>query len=68
MHGLLGGKNPHPQTYLVGGMASPVDLNSQDAINDNTFAELALLLQKGLDFVQQVYLPDLYAIAAGYPE
>jgi len=68
VHALLGGKNPHPQTYLVGGMASPVDLNSQDAINDNTFAELALLLQSGLDFVRQVFLPDLYAIAAGYPE
>lgn len=52
VHALLGGKNPHPQTYLVGGMASPVDLNSQDAINDNTLEELALLLQSGLDFVQ----------------
>jgi Ni,Fe-hydrogenase I large subunit len=68
VHAMLGGKNPHPQTYLVGGMASPIDLNSQDAINDDTFQELALLLQKGLDFVQQVYLPDLYAIAASYPE
>jgi Ni,Fe-hydrogenase I large subunit len=68
VHALLGGKNPHPQTYLVGGMASPVDLNSQDAINDNTMTELALLLQSGLDFVQQVFLPDLYAIAASYPE
>jgi Ni,Fe-hydrogenase I large subunit len=68
VHALLGGKNPHPQTYLVGGMASPVDLNSQDAINDNTFSELALLLQRGLEFVRQVFLPDLYAIASAYPE
>jgi Ni,Fe-hydrogenase I large subunit len=68
IHAMLGGKNPHPQTYLVGGMASPVDLNSQDAINDNTLTELAELLQAGLDFVQQVFLPDLYAIAAGYPD
>ncbi len=68
VHALLGGKNPHPQTYVVGGMASPIDLNSQDAINDNTFQELSELLQTGVDFVQQVYLPDLYAIAGGYPE
>jgi Ni,Fe-hydrogenase I large subunit len=68
VHALLGGKNPHPQTYVVGGMASPIDLNSQDAINDNTFQELSELLQSGLDFVQQVYLPDLYAIAGGYPD
>ena len=68
VHALLGGKNPHPQTYVVGGMASPLDPNSQDAINDNTMQELADRLQAGLDFVEQVYLPDLYAIAAGYPE
>ena len=68
VHALLGGKNPHPQTYVVGGMASPIDPNSQDAINDNTFQELSQLLQSGLDFVQQVFLPDLYAIARGYPE
>ena len=68
VHALLGGKNPHPQTYVVGGMASPVDLNSQDAINDNTLTELTQLLASGLQFVQQVYLPDLYAIAAAYPE
>ena len=68
VHALLGGKNPHPQTYLVGGMASPIDPNSQDAINDDTMQELSQLLQDGLTFVQQVYLPDLYAIAASYPE
>ncbi|MGZ6874491.1 MAG: nickel-dependent hydrogenase large subunit [Blastococcus sp.] len=68
IHALLGGKNPHPQTYLVGGMASPLDLNSQAAINDNTFQELAQLVQRGIEFVEQVYLPDLYAIAAAYPE
>ncbi|MBE1494038.1 hydrogenase large subunit [Amycolatopsis lexingtonensis] len=68
IHALLGGKNPHPQTYLVGGMASPVDPDSQDAINDNTLQQLAQLVQRGVDFVEQVYLPDLYAIAAAYPE
>ncbi len=66
VHALLGGKNPHPQTYVVGGMASPIDLNSEDAINDNTLQELSELLQNGLEFVQQVYLPDLYAIAGAY--
>ena len=68
IHALLGGKNPHPQTYLVGGMASPLDPNSQNAINDNTLQELAQLVQRGIEFVEQVYLPDLYAIAPAYPE
>jgi Ni,Fe-hydrogenase I large subunit len=68
VHAILGGKSPHLQTYLVGGMASPIDLNSQDAINAGTFQSLRGLLQKGLDFVQQAYLPDLVAIAKAYPE
>ncbi|ONH61709.1 hydrogenase [Frankia sp. CcI49] len=68
VHALLGGKNPHPQTYVVGGMASPIDLNSQDAINDNTLQEITQILQRGVDFVEQVFLPDLEAIAAAYPE
>lgn len=68
VHALLGGKNPHPQTYLVGGMASPVDPNSQDAINDQTLAELSGLLAAGRDFVEQAYLPDLYAIGQAYSD
>ena len=68
VHAVLGGKSPHLQTYLVGGMASPIDLNSESAINAGTFQTLRGLLQKGLDFVQQAYLPDLVAIAKAYPE
>lgn len=68
VHALLGGKNPHPQTYLVGGMAVPIDLNSQAAINDDTLAEVRQLLVKGQDFVRQAYVPDLMAIAGAYPE
>jgi len=68
IHALLGGKNPHPQTYLVGGMASPIDPSSQDAINDNTLQELAQLLQRGKDFVDTVFLPDLYAIGQAYAD
>jgi Ni,Fe-hydrogenase I large subunit len=68
IHALLGGKNPHPQTYVVGGMASPIDLTSQDAINTNTLQELTQLLRRGRDFVEQVYLPDLYAIGQVYAD
>ena len=68
IHALLGGKNPHPQSYLVGGMSRPIDLNSDDAINDGVLAELQSLLQAGLDFVTQAYLPDLVAIASYYPD
>ena len=36
IHAILGSKNPHPQTFLVGGMSIPVDPNSQNAINADT--------------------------------
>src|SRR5512136_434158 len=42
---LLGGKNPHLQTYLVGGMASPIDPSSQAAINADTIAQLLELFK-----------------------
>ncbi len=68
IHARLGGKNPHPQTYLVGGMASPVDGSSAAAINPTRIAELRTLVQMGLDFVNQVYLPDLLLIASYYKD
>ncbi len=67
-HAILGGKNPHLQTYLVGGMAVPLDLNSQQAINDHALAELRGLFTKAKTFVEQVYIPDLLAVASFYPE
>jgi [NiFe] hydrogenase large subunit/hydrogenase large subunit len=68
MHAILGGKNPHPQTYLVGGMAIPIDPNSSDAINPQRIAQLRDLAAKGLEFVQKVYIPDLLLVASFYPE
>src|SRR5512138_3465582 len=47
----LGGKNPHPQTYLVGGMAAPVDPSASGSITPARIAEMRTLVQNGLDFV-----------------
>ena len=68
IHALLGGKNPHLQTYLVGGMSLPIDPNSQDAINADILSRLRVLLRKGLQFVQQAYVPDVLAVAPFYLE
>jgi hydrogenase large subunit len=65
---ILGAKNPHPQTYLVGGMAIPVDPNSQAAINDHRLAEQLRLVRLAKTFVEQVYIPDLLAIGAAYKD
>jgi [NiFe] hydrogenase large subunit/hydrogenase large subunit len=68
LHAVLGGKNPHLQSFLVGGMATPVDPNSQAALNAGTVAELKQLVAKARDFVTRVYIPDLLAIASFYKD
>jgi Ni,Fe-hydrogenase I large subunit len=65
-HALLGAKNPHLQTYLVGGMATPIDPTSQAAINADTIAMLKGLFQTAKDLVDKVYLQDVLAIAPFY--
>ncbi|NOY54118.1 MAG: nickel-dependent hydrogenase large subunit [Deltaproteobacteria bacterium] len=68
IHALLGAKNPHLQTFLVGGMAVPVDPNSQNALNAGSLAFMKELATKIRRFVEQVYIPDLLAVASFYKE
>jgi Ni,Fe-hydrogenase I large subunit len=68
MHAVLGGKNPHLQSFLVGGMATPVDPDQQASLNLGTIAELKGLIAKAGDFVKRVYLPDLLAVASFYKD
>ncbi|NLI30413.1 MAG: nickel-dependent hydrogenase large subunit [Nitrospiraceae bacterium] len=67
-HAMVGAKNPHPQTFLVGGMSIPVDPNSQNAINAGTIAALLDCAEKALEFVEKVYIPDLLAVASFYKD
>jgi len=68
MHAVLGGKNPHLQSFLVGGMATPIDPDKQASINAGTIAQLQQLIAKARDFVTRVYIPDLLAIASFYKD
>lgn len=68
IHATLGAKNPHLQTYLVGGMAVPIDPNSQNALNADSIAFISGLAKKALEFVQKVYIPDLLAVASFYKD
>jgi Ni,Fe-hydrogenase I large subunit len=68
IHAVLGGKNPHLQSFLVGGMATPLDLEQQASINMDSIGMMRGLIDKARDFVSQVYLPDLLAIASFYKE
>ena len=68
IHAILGSKNPHPQTFLVGGMSIPIDPDSQNALNADKLMEIKRLLKKAQDFVEKVYIPDLLAVASFYKD
>jgi Ni,Fe-hydrogenase I large subunit len=68
VHAILGGKNPHPQTYVVGGMAVPIDPDSESAINADKLAQMRQLFEQAQTFVEQVYVPDLLAVASFYKD
>lgn len=66
IHAILGGKNPHPQSYLVGGMATALNLDNESTINADRLSLLSQLIQRGQDFISQVYIPDVLAIGSFY--
>jgi Ni,Fe-hydrogenase I large subunit len=69
IHAVLGGKNPHPQTFLVGGMSTAMDPDSPQApINPERLTLLRTLIAMGQQFVRQVYVPDVLAVAGFYPD
>jgi hydrogenase large subunit len=69
IHAVLGGKNPHLQTFLVGGMATAIDGNEPEAvINPERITLFNELVTRAQTFVNQVYIPDVLAIAGFYKE
>jgi Ni,Fe-hydrogenase I large subunit len=68
IHAILGGKNPHLQSFLVGGMATPVDPDRQASINMGSVAQMKELTARARDFVTKVYLPDVLAVASFYKD
>jgi Ni,Fe-hydrogenase I large subunit len=69
LHAALGGKIPHPQTFLVGGMSTAMDPNEPFAvINTESIGFLRTLVKGARQFVDQVYVPDVLAIAPLYKD
>jgi hydrogenase large subunit len=64
---LFGGKNPHPN-FVVGGVTSPIDLESDSALNAKRLAQVQTIIDTMRQFVDQVYLPDTLAIAGFYKD
>ncbi|KAA3614054.1 MAG: nickel-dependent hydrogenase large subunit [Calditrichaeota bacterium] len=67
VHAIFGGKNPHPN-YLVGGVPCSINLNEVNAINSERLNHVAKLIKDANTFVNQVYIPDLLAIAGYYKD
>ncbi len=66
--GMLGSKTPHIQNLVVGGVANAIDLDSQSALSMDKLETIRTLLDEVVRFINEVYLIDVCAVAAMYPE
>jgi [NiFe] hydrogenase large subunit len=62
MHAILGGKNPHPQTMIVGGVTLNKDLKAPRISEFKNHIDLAR------NFVDDYYLPDTVYLLSRYKE
>ncbi len=62
MHAIFGGKNPHPHGMIIGGVTCYQDITRSRLTHFRT------LWQETKQFVDTIYIPDLYLLASYYPE
>lgn len=62
LHAIFGGKNPHPQSLVVGGVTCVRDLRP------DRIAEFMYIAKETQAFVENVYIPDLLAVASFYKD
>ena len=70
IHTVFGGKNPHPN-WLVGGMPCAINVGGTGAVGAINMERLNLvsgIIDRSIEFTEQVYLPDLLAIASFYKD
>ncbi|QGM96799.1 nickel-dependent hydrogenase large subunit [Methylocystis parvus] len=70
IHTIYGGKNPHPN-WLVGGAPCAINVDGTGAVGAINMERLNLvseIIDRSIEFVEQVYLPDLAAIAGFYKD
>ena len=65
---ILGGKNPHIQNLVVGGVATAINPEGMAALNLERLELMRALMEQSRDFVQKVYYPDLLALAGVYKD
>ncbi|KIM12343.1 MAG: hydrogenase 2 large subunit [Sulfurovum sp. FS08-3] len=58
---IFGGKTPHPQTLVVGGVTSVADMLNPQRLNDYLF-----IIKEVKEFIHRAYLPDTKLLAIAY--
>jgi len=58
---IFGGKTPHPQSIVVGGVTSVADMLNPQRLNDYLF-----IIKNAKDFIDRAYLPDAKLLAIAY--
>jgi hydrogenase large subunit len=67
---IFGGKNPHPN-WLVGGVPCSLNVNDTGAVGAVNMFYLNMIgsiIERTIDFIDQVYIPDLLAVASFYKD
>jgi len=70
IHTIYGGKNPHPN-WLVGGVPCAINVDGTGAvgaINMERLNEVSSIIDRSIEFVDKVYLPDVAAIGSFYKD
>ncbi len=62
MHAIFGAKNPHLQSFVVGGVTCVADLTP------DRIAEYLYLWKETQEFIEKVYIPDVIAVASFYKD
>jgi len=58
---IFGGKTPHPQSIVVGGVTSVADMLNPQRLNDYLF-----IIKEAKEFIDRAYLPDTKLLASVY--
>ncbi len=58
---IFGGKTPHPQTYVVGGVTSVADM-----LNPSRLNEFIFIIKESKEFIDRAYLADMKLLSIAY--
>ena len=65
---ILGSKTPHIQNLAVGGVANPINLDSQSTLTLERLAYIKSFIDELGDFIRKVYMVDVAAVGAMYAD